>query len=92
MPRNLSAFYHGLILCSFILILMSFWFNFTDVQRRPHGAELHVEESDGHQRNDAVATKQTLLLGPQRQVSDQHGRLNNHSLLLLSQINFNMLK
>ena len=39
-----------------------------DVQRWPHGAALLLEESDRHQRDDAVAAKQTLLLGAQRQV------------------------
>lgn len=39
-----------------------------DVQRRPHRAALFLEESDGHQGNDAVATKQSLLLGASGQV------------------------
>lgn len=39
-----------------------------DVQRRPHQAALFLEESDGHQGNDAVATKQSLLLGASGQV------------------------
>lgn len=39
-----------------------------DVQRRPHRAALFLEDSDGHQGNDAVATKQSLLLGAPGQV------------------------
>lgn len=39
-----------------------------DVQRRPHQAELFLEERDGHQGNHAIATKQSLLLGAQGQV------------------------
>lgn len=45
-----------------------FVFLSADVQRWPHRAALLLEESDRHQRDDAVAAKQTLLLGAQRQV------------------------
>lgn len=42
-----------------------------DVQLCPHGAELHVEESDRHQGDHAVVPDQSLLLGSQRQVKLQ---------------------
>lgn len=42
-----------------------------DVQLCPHGARLHVEESDWHQGDHAIAPDQSLLLGAQRQVKLQ---------------------
>lgn len=52
-----------------------------DVQLCPHTAALHVEESDWHQGNNAIATEQSLLLGTQRQVN-LHLHQAHHSFVI----------